>query len=104
MENRNGPDPKDVASNVYKPLLENDRVRVFDVNFAPGAVAKMHWHPDHVAYSISGGKLELKTGDGSVNVMEVPSKAAVFMDSQSHEAKNVGTSEIHMIVVELLKK
>jgi len=101
--NPQGPDPKDVASNVYKPLLENDKVRVFDVTFKPGAVARMHWHPDHVAYVISGGKLKLKMGDGSVNEMDVPSKQAVFMDSQSHEAENIGSNEVHLIVVELLK-
>ena len=32
-------DPAVVAANVYKPVLENARVRVFDVNFAPAAKA-----------------------------------------------------------------
>jgi hypothetical protein len=87
---RKGPDPKDVAANVYKPLLEHERVRVFDVNFKPGEVAKMPWHPDHVVYVINGGKLRLKMGDGSVNGMDIPEKQAVFLDQQSHEAENGG--------------
>jgi quercetin dioxygenase-like cupin family protein len=100
---RKGPDPKDVAANVYKPLLENAKIRVFDVTFKPGAVARMHWHPDHVAYVISGGKLKLKMGDGSINEMDVPTNQAVFMESQSHEAENIGKNEVHLVVVELLK-
>ena len=101
--NRKGPDPKVVASNVYKVLLENERVRVFDVHFKPGAKAVMHWHPDHVAYIISGGTLKLKMGDGKEESMEIPTGQAIWLDSQSHEAVNVGKSDVHVIVVELLK-
>ena len=34
--------PLEVASNVYKLKMENDRVRVFDVTFHPGDKAVMH--------------------------------------------------------------
>jgi quercetin dioxygenase-like cupin family protein len=98
-----GPDPKVVASNVYKSLLENDRVRVFDVHFKPGAKAVMHWHPDHVAYIITGGKLKLTLGDGTVTDMDLPAGQAVFLESQSHEAVNIGNTDVHIVVVELLK-
>lgn len=98
-----GPDPKIVAGNVYKVILENERVRVFDVRFKPGDKAPMHWHPDHVAYVINGGKLKFKMGDGTTNDMEMPTGQTVFLASQSHEAVNVGNSDVHAIVVELLK-
>jgi quercetin dioxygenase-like cupin family protein len=38
-------DPLVAASNVYTCLNENDRVRVLEVVFKPGDVAKMHHHP-----------------------------------------------------------
>ena len=98
-----GPDPKTVAGNVYTLLLENDRVRVFDVHFKPGAKAQMHWHPDHVGYVINGGKLKLKMGDGTMTELELPTGQAVYLESQSHEAVNVGNSDVHIAVVELLK-
>jgi quercetin dioxygenase-like cupin family protein len=101
--NMKSPDPKAVAGNVYKVLLENERVRVFDVHFKPGAKAVMHWHPDHVGYVINGGKLKLKMGDGSTSELELPTGEAVFLESQSHEAVNVGNGDVHAIVVELLK-
>ena len=39
-------DPLVVAGDVYKLLMENDRVRVFDIRFKPGQKAVMHGHPD----------------------------------------------------------
>jgi len=99
-----GPDPKVVASNVYKSLLQNERVRVFDVHFKPGARAVMHWHPDHVVYVITGGKLKLTAGDGTtVTDMDLAAGQAVFLESQSHEAVNIGNTDVHLVVVELMK-
>ncbi|MCL4435994.1 MAG: cupin domain-containing protein [Thaumarchaeota archaeon] len=103
MQASKGPDPAVVASNVYKTLMENDRVRVFDVHFKPGAKAKMHWHPDHVGYVLQGGKLNLEMGDGTINEIEVPTGKAVFMETQTHQAVNPGKSDIHLIVIELKK-
>ena len=37
-----------VAGDVYKIIMENDHVRVFDVRFKPGQKAEMHNHPSHV--------------------------------------------------------
>ena len=48
-------DPLMAASNVYKFLNENDRVRVLQVVSKPGDVAKMHHHPDHAVYAVKGG-------------------------------------------------
>ena len=41
-------DPMVAASNVYKFLNENERVRVLEVVFKIGDMAKMHHHPEHV--------------------------------------------------------
>lgn len=52
-------DPLDAASNVYRRIMENDRVRVLKVTFQPGDKAAMHHHPDHVVYVLSGGKAKM---------------------------------------------
>ena len=39
-------DPLKAASNVYKCLNENNKVRILKVVFKPGDVAKMHHHPN----------------------------------------------------------
>lgn len=96
-------DPAQVASNVYKLILENDRVRVFDVKFKPGAVAKMHGHPDHVVYIVSDSKLRLAMPDGTSKDFELKAGQALFMPAGPHETTNIGSAEGHTLVVELKK-
>ena len=95
------PDPAVAAADVYKMVLENERVRVFDVRFQPGQKAEMHGHPDHVVYVLSDYTLNLMLPDGSSQ--EVPLKAgqAIFMGSGPHAAVNVGKTAGHALVVEL---
>ena len=93
-------DPLVVASNVYKLLNENDRVRVLQVVSKPGDVAKMHHHPDHVVYAVKGGKAALTSG-GKIQEMELKTGSAIFLEAQDHEMKNIGKTTIDLIVLEL---
>lgn len=90
-----------VAGNVYKLLMENDRVRMFKATFKPGDKAVMHHHPDHTVYVVRGGKLNLANPAGNQDSLELEPGKAIFLDAQSHEATNVGDTEIELIVVEL---
>ena len=96
-------DPLDVASNVYKMKMENDRVRVFEVTFKPNDKAIMHHHPDHVIYVVTGGKINLKDTTGKTNALDLANGDALFLTAQSHEAQNVGKTTIKLLVVELKK-
>ena len=96
MEN----DPLKAASNVYKLLNENDRVRVLQVTFKPGDIAKMHHHPDHVVYALQGGKMSL-TSEGKTQEMEIRTGSVMFLNAQDHEAKNIGSTTLDLLVVEL---
>jgi beta-alanine degradation protein BauB len=93
-------DPLEVAGNVYRRIMENDRVRVLNVTFQPGDKAPMHHHPDHVIYVLKGGKMRMRTGDKTSD-MELKAGDAVFLEAQSHEAQNIGGSVVDLIVVEL---
>jgi quercetin dioxygenase-like cupin family protein len=93
-------DPKDVASNVYNPLIENERVRIFKAIFKPGDVAKMHHHPDHVVYVLKGGELKL-ISEGKTDTLNLESGKVLFLNEQIHEAQNIGQSTIELLVVEL---
>ena len=95
-------DPLVAASNVYKLLNENDRVRVLKVVFKPGDVAKMHHHTDHVVYAVNGGKLNFTSG-GKTQDMEIKTGSVIFLEAQDHEAKNVGNTTVDLIVMELKK-
>ena len=95
-------DPLDVASNVYKLKMENDRVRVFDVTFKIGDKAVMHHHPDHVVYVLEGGKMKL-TSEGKTDILDLKDGDAMFLNAQTHEAENIGQSTLELLVVELKK-
>ena len=95
-------DPLMAASNVYKLLNENDKVRVMETIFKPGDVAKMHHHPDHVVYALKGGKARFTSG-GKTQDMDIKTGSVIFLDAQDHEAKNIGDTTLDLIVMELKK-
>jgi quercetin dioxygenase-like cupin family protein len=95
-------DPMIVANNVYKFLMENDRVRVLQVTFKPGAIAKMHYHPDHIIYALKGGTLKL-TSEGKPSDVKLEAGQVMFLNAQNHEAENTGKTTVDLVVVELKK-
>jgi quercetin dioxygenase-like cupin family protein len=94
-------DAVEAASNVYKLIMENDRVRVFDVRFKPGEKAAMHMHPDHMVYIFNDGKLNLTPSKGKTQELDLKAGQAIWMEATSHAAENLGKSDAHLLVVEL---
>ena len=100
----NAQDPMKVAPNIYnKVLLENDNVRVMEVFFKPGDEAAKHSHPAHFAYILTGGKLSITT-DGKTVVAEAKAGDVIWMEAETHSAKNTGDTDVKLIVVELKGK
>ncbi len=95
-------DPLIAASNVYKLIFENDKVRVLEVVFKPGDKAKIHYHPNHVVYAKTAGKGKMTSG-GKTNESEIKAGSVFFMEEQDHEFENVGNTTYDAIVVELKK-
>ena len=95
-------DPLKVANNVYKFIMENDRVRVLEVDFRPNDKAIMHHHPDHVVHVLKGGKLKLTSG-GKTDTLDLKTGETIFLKAQNHEATNIGNTQLDLLVVELKK-
>ena len=95
-------DPLIVAKNVYKFIMENDRVRVLEVLFKPNDKAVMHFHPDHVIYVLKGSKAKI-TSSGKTDVLDLKAGQAMFLEAQNHEVENIGKTDLHLLVVELKK-
>lgn len=101
----NAQDPMTAASNVYKKvLLDNEHVRVLQVEFAPGESAAWHQHPAHVAYALTDGKLEITDKGKPANVMNIKAGDALYLDAVTHMAKNIGTTTLKLVVTELKTK
>ena len=96
-------DPLKVGPDVYKLKLENERVRVLEVTFAPGAKIGMHSHPDHVAVALTPGKLRIMAKGGKPQELDLKSGDPVWILAESHQAENVGKTEVKLVVVELKK-
>jgi beta-alanine degradation protein BauB len=94
-------DPAMVAGDVYKLVMENERVRVFDVQFKPGQKTVMHGHPDHVVYVLANYTLNLMLPDGSSQVIPLKAGQAFWMGAGQHAAENIGKTDGHALVIEL---
>jgi beta-alanine degradation protein BauB len=95
------PDPAKAAADVYNLLMENDRVRVFEVTFKPGQETVMHRHPDHVVYVLADYTLDLMLPDGSSQNVPLKAGQTLWIGAGPHAAKNIGTTEGRALVVEL---
>lgn len=94
--------PMKASPNVYKKiLLENDKVRVMEVEFKPGAVAAWHSHPNHTIYALTSGKIEITEKGKTATTMEINAGSATYMPAVTHMGKNVGTTTIKLIVTEI---
>jgi Uncharacterized conserved protein, contains double-stranded beta-helix domain len=102
MQSLDDSDPLVAAANIYKLKAENDYARVLEVVFKPGDTAKMHHHPQHMAYVIKGGRLKLTSG-GKSQEMTLTDGQVVFLERQHHEAQNVGDTTVDLLVVEFKK-
>jgi beta-alanine degradation protein BauB len=95
-------DPVKVAPNVYKKvILNNEKVRVIELEFAPGDSTAWHRHPNHVVYALTAGKLQITEKGKAPVVVEIKAGEAVYMSAVVHMAKNIGTLPVKLVVTEI---
>jgi quercetin dioxygenase-like cupin family protein len=94
-------DPATVNSKTIKVKFENDRVRVLEAELPPGTKEQVHSHPDYVIYVLAGGKVRNYAADGKTTEVELKTGEVLYRDPLTHAAENIGTTTMHMILVEL---
>lgn len=94
-------DPVQVASNVYRTLFENERVRLLEARLDPGDSSVMHGHPDYVVYNLAAGKVKFSSPSGETEEVELPAEAAMWRDAEDHSVENVGSTEVRSLLFEL---
>lgn len=96
-------DPAKLNPRMYRTILENDRLRVMEAEYQPGARMPVHSHPDFAVYVVSGngGKLRVTTSDGNIKELDTEDGAIVWFDAETHESANVGTVPVRLLVIEL---
>ncbi len=82
-------------------LLENDRVRVFEVRLMPGNKTDLRKYQDGVMYLLGDSRLRLTDELGKQEVVELRAGQALFQPEHMDAAENIGKKESRALFVEL---
>ncbi len=94
-------DPAITNSDKYKVIFENDRVRVLEYKDTPGDKTTLHNHPDSFMYTLSSFDRKLVFEDGTDKIVKKDIGDASWLAAQKHLGKNIGSTETHVLLVEL---
>jgi quercetin dioxygenase-like cupin family protein len=83
-------------------FIDNERTRVTEWRFAPGASTGWHRHEyDYVVVPLLDGKLELSSGDAEMQVAELSAGVPYFRQvGVEHDVTNVNDFEYAFIEIE----
>jgi hypothetical protein len=93
-------DPVATNPNLYRVVMENDRVRVLEYRDVPGDRTTPHGHPDSVMITASAFRRRLSSG-GRESEVELAPGLVRWLDAQEHVGENVGGTPTHVFFVEL---
>ena len=94
-------DPAVVNAKTIRVKLENSRVRVFEAVLKPNDKEQLHSHPAYVIHVIAGGRIRSHGTDGKATEYELATGDTLYRDPITHWAENIGSTTIHLVVVEL---
>lgn len=83
--------------------FENHRLRVLELRLPPGENEPMHSHPAYLVLVLQAATMRMSGADGVVSIVELPSGHVSFSGPATHAGENVGLTELHEIIVELME-
>lgn len=89
------------AQSVEKTLLENEKVRVVEVTFKPGAVDKMKDRSPRVVYYLTDAHFTVTTPDGKTTQRETKAGSAAWRAQETIEVTNTGKDDVRINVTYL---
>jgi hypothetical protein len=96
-------DPTKVAPDNYKLLMENEHVRVLQMDLPAGRKDNQHSHQAETVYFIQGSKVRIHLPDGQAVEAELPDGHVMWHEQWTHTVENIGTKDIKAIIVESKK-
>jgi quercetin dioxygenase-like cupin family protein len=95
-------DPMKAGPKVYKKvLLNNDKVRVMSVEFAPGQIMPWHSHPHHTIYALTDGTLEITDKGKPASIAKFKAGDVLYITPVTHTGKNIGKNTVKLVVTEI---
>ncbi|QSX78899.1 cupin domain-containing protein [Agrilutibacter solisilvae] len=90
------------AGSNAKVVLDNDKVRVIELNMPPGATTGVHSHEgDSMVVFLSGGSATQTQADGSTKTLDRKPGDVMWSGPATHETKNTGKKPTRTLVIEL---
>ncbi len=82
--------------------VDNERVRVVEWRFAPGATTGWHRHEwDYVVVPQTDGRLRLETADGPASADLVAGQSYYRQAGVEHDVINAGSEELVFVEIEM---
>jgi beta-alanine degradation protein BauB len=94
-------DAVQAASNVYRVLFENDRVRLLEARISPGDSSALHSHPDYLVYTLDDGQVRFGSTTGESQDVNMAAGEVMWREAEEHTAENVGSTDVHALLFEL---
>jgi quercetin dioxygenase-like cupin family protein len=92
----------DRASAIATIQVDNDRVRVVEWAFTPGAETGQHVHEwDYVVVPQTDGILKLETPDGETNAQLLAGQSYYRQAGVSHNVINAGAADLVFVEIEM---
>jgi quercetin dioxygenase-like cupin family protein len=91
---------QDASTAVYKQLLDNNRVRVFEATFKPGSKVATRNYPSHLMYSPAEGTLIFTPAGRTGYEVNFKAGEAVWFPPQARATENDSDREVRVLVVE----
>jgi quercetin dioxygenase-like cupin family protein len=92
---------KEASGEVYKLKLENDRVRVYEATFKPGAKMPVHNFPNHLIYMVTDGTLVFEPAGRTGYEMTFKAGETQWFPAQARAMENDSDQEVRLLVVEV---
>jgi quercetin dioxygenase-like cupin family protein len=85
---------------LFQQLLENQQMRILEIELAPGEASTIHSHPDHQAFAATDGTLTVTTADGETKTIAVKAGDAIWQLATTYETVNSGGKGFKAVIVE----
>lgn len=82
-------------------VLDNDQVRVIQLDLAPGGKTGMHSHGDNIVIYLKGGDALQTLADGTSKSAHTEDGEVRWSGPVIHESVNTGKNAVKVLVVEL---
>jgi beta-alanine degradation protein BauB len=94
-------DPVRVAPDTHKVAFENAFVRVLEVRIPAGQIEPRHRHPRGLSVYFSDWEAKVTVDGREAQVNQRKAGTFAWSDAVIHTVQNVGTSEGHVLRIEL---